>query len=266
MSNPAVTPHDGLALDPGTGLLMRISDQLIPLFASPEIDAPLARQIAIRAIGSYQPENHADFVNVARAIAFSMAALALLGKAAGQDIPMAEKMRTYSRANALNRSADQSERTMMQRRRHQRANPPAEQAEWMEPNPRFTPSHEDFDHAAAEAAIDAAVTEALNAYRTQPAAPPAKPAPVEPAFAPSGPTSGPSSTKPATPQPSLDPKQPSAAIPVIANRVPAAGPAYAEQPAASFPAASFKKGLMQHSAMQRPIVAGGTPQKSPHPG
>ncbi len=45
-----------------------------------------------------------------------MSALALLGQAAAPDMPMQEKMRTFGRANALNRLADQSERTMMKRR------------------------------------------------------------------------------------------------------------------------------------------------------
>jgi hypothetical protein len=48
---------------------------------------------------------------------------------------MPEQMRAYGRANALNRSADQSERTMMQRRRLQKADPLAERPDLIGPNP-----------------------------------------------------------------------------------------------------------------------------------
>ncbi len=46
-----------------------------------------------------------------------MAALALLGRGATDDMTITEKLRSYGRANVLNRSAEQSERSMMQRRR-----------------------------------------------------------------------------------------------------------------------------------------------------
>jgi hypothetical protein len=113
-------------IDPKVGLMVSAADHLIPLFKTDAIDAPLAREIAISAIAAYGPESRADYLSVARTIAFSMAALALLGKAASSDMPLPEQMRAYGRANALNRSADQSERTMMKRRSFQKANPPAE--------------------------------------------------------------------------------------------------------------------------------------------
>lgn len=261
---------------------MRISDHLIPLFASPEIDALLARQMAISAIGSYRPEGHADYVNVARTIAFSMAALALLGNAAGQDVTMVEKMRAYGRANALNRSADQSERTMMQRRRQQQASPqsdPLEPADESQPNP-------EIDIAAAE--IDAVVAEAINAYRTQrgtPKPPAAPECPAEQAFQVSGPASAhstpavvppnpasplsksvPVSAECASAPPNPIPVHPAAAFPASppksALHYPASSFSAPSFPAPSFPAPSFKDELMRQSAMQRTMGAAATP----HPG
>jgi hypothetical protein len=108
---------------------------LLPLFKIGTIDDRLARQMAVSAIEAYEPQTRADYVNVARIIAFSMTALALLGKTANPNMPMPEQMRAYGRANALNRSADQSERTMMQRRRLQKANPSGERPDLLGPHP-----------------------------------------------------------------------------------------------------------------------------------
>ncbi len=151
MSDPTATNQAAPPIDPELGLVFTVAEHLIPLFKTGAVDTHLARRMAISAIGAYRPETQADHVNVARTIAFSMAALALLGQAAAQDVSMAEKMRALARANALNRSADQSERTMMQRRRHQQANPPAEtQAETLVPP---------IDDAVIEAAIAGAMAE-----------------------------------------------------------------------------------------------------------
>ena len=253
---------------------MRISDHLIPLFAGPEIDALLARQMAISAIGSYRPEGHADYVNVARTIAFSMAALALLGNAVGQDVTMVEKMRAYGRANALNRSADQSERTMMQRRRQQQASPqsdPLEPADESPPNP-------EIDIAAAEAEIDAVVAEAINAYRTQrstPKPPAAPESPAEQASQVPGPASAHSTLAVVPPNPALPLSKSMSAsaecasaspnpIPVRPTAAfPASPPKSAlHRPASSVPAPSLKDQLMRQSAMQRTMGAAATP----HPG
>jgi hypothetical protein len=109
------------------------------------------------ALAAYHPESRADFVNIARILAFSMASLAALGMAVADDLTPAAKMRYFGRANALNRSADQSERIMMQRRREQRANPSAERPAHLRPRPANPePSPDDV-------AIDAAVEEAMAA-------------------------------------------------------------------------------------------------------
>jgi hypothetical protein len=71
--------------------------------------------------------------------------------AAAEGLPPAQKMRYFGRANALNRSADQSERMMLQRRRDQRLAPPAPAEISPGPNPANPPQHDAFDAAIDEA-------------------------------------------------------------------------------------------------------------------
>ena len=187
MSHPATSPEAKPAssptrpLDPQIGLMFTAADHLIPLFRTGSIDVALAREMAISAIEAYHPETRADFVNAARTIAFSMAALTLLGLAASRDMPMPEKMRAYSRANALNRSADQSERTMMQRRRYHHANPPDHQ-----PDPETEAPADDAPIDEAE--MQAAVAVAMNEYLA--ICPPKKSAATEPHAATAQPQAG----------------------------------------------------------------------------
>ena len=158
--------------DPWDGVLFSVAGQLAPLFETKDTDPDDARQSAMSALAAYHPESRADFVNIARILAFSMASLAALGMAVADDLTPALKMRYFGRANALNRSADQSERIMMQRRREQRANPPAERPAHLRPRPA------DPEPSPDDAAIDAAVEEAMAAYRASKVSPPAEePAP-----------------------------------------------------------------------------------------
>jgi hypothetical protein len=160
MSNSAAPNRHLSDLDPRIGLMFTVADHLIPLFVAGSVDVKLARQMAVCAIEAYDPETRADYVNVARTIAFSISALALLGQAAAQDMTMPERMRAFGRANALNRSADQSERTMIQRRRHSQANPRAQRPAQMEPRPGPPAPDPELD-----AAVDAAVAETMDACR-----------------------------------------------------------------------------------------------------
>jgi hypothetical protein len=145
---------------------LTIAGLLIPLFATGTDDTPMARRTAAGAIEAYRPETQADYVNAARTIAFSMAALSLLGKSASPEVTMPEQMRMFARAIALNRSADQSERTMMQRRRQQQADLHAEQ-------PSEPPA---LDAEVDDARVQAAIGEAMQEYLA--ARPPAKAEPV----------------------------------------------------------------------------------------
>ncbi len=146
-------------LDP---LLRHVAERITPLFETGSTDKADARAAAISALAAYDPKSRADFVNIARIIAFSIASLAALGLAAAEDLPPAQAMRYFGRANALNRSADQTERTMMQRRREQRTNRSAPVA--------ATPNQQTANQRTAStlqdgAAFDAAVDEAMALYR-----------------------------------------------------------------------------------------------------
>jgi hypothetical protein len=184
MSAPAASSLP--PINPRLGLMFAAAHHLLPLFRIGTIDDRLARQMAVSAIESYHPETRADYVNVARIIAFSMTALALLGKTASPDMALPDQMRAYGRANALNRSADQSERTMMQRRRHQKANPPSELPSLIDPNPTI-PDPESDEAAVDPSAIDptaiddaevqAAVDGIMQEYRSLGITTPIQPAP-----------------------------------------------------------------------------------------
>ena len=102
--------------DPRAGLMLRIAAELSTLFDRPTIDPGMSRKMVMSAISSYKPEGRADFINIARTVAFSTASINLLGDLAASRASVPEKMRIHSRAIALSRCADQSERTMLVRR------------------------------------------------------------------------------------------------------------------------------------------------------
>jgi len=138
-------------------LLRHLAERITPLFEIGSASKADATATAISALAAYSPKSRADFVNIARILAFSMSSLAALGLAAADDLPPAQKMRYFGRANALNRSADQTERIMMQRRRGPHAAAPAAAAAGLGPDIALTPQD--------EAALDAAVEEAMALYR-----------------------------------------------------------------------------------------------------
>jgi hypothetical protein len=137
MSDPAASSQMSPPAGSEDGLMLSLAALLTPLFAAGARDVALAHRTAVSAIEAYNPQSRADLVNIARTIAFSMTALALLGATASQDMTLAEQMRAFGRANALNRSADQSERTMMRRRRE--SGPQAELAQSVQPPAPDTP-------------------------------------------------------------------------------------------------------------------------------
>jgi hypothetical protein len=231
MSKPGASDPVTPQVDPEIGLIFTAADHLIPLFKTGSIDLPLARQMAVSAIEAYRPETRADFVNVARTIAFSMAALALLGQTASADMTLPEKMRAFGRANALSRSADQSERTMMQRRRYQQANPPAEQ-----PDPKS--EHLAPDTLIDDAKLQADIADAMREYLAARPPPKSEAAGLQPVPA------TPGTAAPMPPQIAMPVQPPETAIhysgPRSGSRQPRTAP--------------YKAELLQHSAMQR--VAG----------
>jgi hypothetical protein len=215
---------------------------LLPLFRIGTIDDRLARQMAVSAIESYEPQTRADYVNVARIIAFSMTALALLGKTTNPDMPMPEQMRAYGRANALNRSADQSERTMMQRRRLQKANPSGERPDLIGANPAIPDPTPADPTETADAEIAAAVAGLMKEYQSA-----ATVTPI-PAAASQSPTQ----------RPAAIPLRYNHPTPVAPLPPQSAGIARAGPPGTT----SYKQELLQTSAMQRAPGQTG----APHPG
>lgn len=178
MSNPTASNQAFPPIDPKTGLMFTVASHLVPLFKTGPGGAHLARQMAISAIEAYHPETRADFVNLARTIAFSMAALVLLGRAVAGDMTIPEQMRAFGRANALNRSADQSERTMMQRRRYQQANPMAEQPKPPVPVPDTGTEADDAEMQEAVAGIMKEFRATIGPTNTEAVPPEVFPAPA----------------------------------------------------------------------------------------
>jgi hypothetical protein len=166
---------------------------------------------------------------------------------------MPEKMRLLGRATALDRSADQSERTMMQRQRHQGANPRADYATnfYSDPEPEAT------DPDLADAAAVAAVAEAVAACRTaldrnESSAPAAAPAPkpqAEPQPLPINRPAQPPATTPATATaPAAPAIAPTAATQASAIRYDGREPVTAQ--ARPLPR---KQELLRHTAMHRVV-------------
>ena len=232
MSDP--TPSSS-PTDPKTALMVVAASHLVPLFRIGSIKYRDAHKMAMSAIAAYHPESRSDYVNIARTVAFSMAALALLAKATAADTPMPDLMRVYGRANALNRSADQSEQTMIRRRAYHAANPPEELPAWMDPGLEDPQP----DAPADDAIIQAAVAEAMREYNaavtsTQPETPP--PEPILTAATPS-----PDANQPATaihhaaPTPRVNPQSPRPTASIVLTDQPRGAP--------------YKTTLMQNTAI-----------------
>jgi hypothetical protein len=219
MSDPTAPQHPKSQCDPREGLWFALADQLIPFFYPGTKDPDMALSMAKSAIQAYQPETRADLANIARTIAFSMAALSLLGQAAEEPMTMPEKMRVYARAVSLNRSADQSERTMMQQRRyrHARADTPAARPPAPAPESGLT-------DAQIEAAVATSIMHAVGLTKTAKT----EPAPVK---------SAPVQTAPEAPRPTVIP----AAIRYTSPAPNAAQPR----------TAPHKENLLHHTAMPR---------------
>ena len=120
--------------DPIFGLQEKVASLLTPIFQDARTDELFAYQIACRSLQAYEPETRADFVNIGRTIAFSLASLVLIKEAFNPALELEDKKRVAIHANALNRSADQAERSMMDRRRYHRAYPNFPVPQQAEPN------------------------------------------------------------------------------------------------------------------------------------
>ena len=114
------TPPTG-PYDPMYGLQEKVASLLTPIFQDASTDELFAYQISCRSLQAYEAETRADFVNIGRTIAFSLASMALVKEVFNPALQLEDKKRAAIQANALNRSADQAERSMMERRRYRRA-------------------------------------------------------------------------------------------------------------------------------------------------
>jgi hypothetical protein len=162
------TPPAG-PYDPMFGLQEKVASLLTPMFQDARTDELFAYQIACRSLQAYEPETRADFVNAGRTIAFSLASLVILKEAFNPALELEDKKRVAVHANALNRSADQAERSMMERRRYQRAYPTFPVLQQPEPD---------------DTQAQTQVAEAVTAYT---AAQPSPPKPAEPEVSPAAP-------------------------------------------------------------------------------
>jgi hypothetical protein len=246
MSNPHASNSPRFFIDPKKGLMLGASDLLIPFFKNANPGAGMAEKMALSAIAAYEPETRADYVNIARTIAFSMAAIILLRKATADDTPAEDTMRLFGHAIALNRTADQSERTMMQRRRYQKLNPPAKLPAWMDPGSEPPASKPEAPIEAAQ--IRAAVAEAMRNDQSQ-----RKPASAQ--NPPPVPVVQPVTNAGSRPEPALSPIQTQAASPASAIRYSAPLPDTHSSQKAPYKAALMQNTPPHNRRLHRPLTA-----------
>ena len=213
------------SIDPRIGLMVRVASELEPIFQTEAVDRPIAHKMAMSAISAYKPDGRADFINIARTIAFSMAAISLLGETTANPPSTPEKLRLYARATALSRCADQSERTMLLRRAYQRENPQPDLPDWMDPKTASS------TQKLTDADVYASVANTVRQAREHTATPKPRPTPAAPAKPQSAPAAA------ANPPPPVIPESP------VASAI------HYNPPAAPNRPASYKATLLRDSAM-----------------
>jgi outer membrane biosynthesis protein TonB len=108
-------------IDPSYGLLYAMADRLYRLFAGNDTDKVEAYRAALAAIGAFCPQSIADFANIGRIIAFSIAATDLASQPLDASVPLKLRLRQLALAEKLAAAAARAERAMEQRRQHRRA-------------------------------------------------------------------------------------------------------------------------------------------------
>jgi len=102
-----------IPLHPSGILMALITALLAPMFLGVSAgDIALARIAATETVAAYRARNHADLLAVAQIIAFGLAALGSLSLSLADDISLPMALRLRGNANACNRSAEQSRRTL----------------------------------------------------------------------------------------------------------------------------------------------------------
>jgi hypothetical protein len=99
-----------------------IAKTLIPLFLAEDQDKAAARAAALAALAAYQPETLTDYLAAARAIAFSLGAIAATGTALDAELPARQQLQCLTRANSFARLAQKAEAALEKARKHRPAN------------------------------------------------------------------------------------------------------------------------------------------------
>jgi hypothetical protein len=171
-----MSDRDANAAEPAHNVLQAVAERLIPFFAGAGHDAGAARTAALAAIDSWRPENMVDILHIGRILAFSLAAISMAGQAAAADMPPEMQLRCLGKANALARSAEQSERAMTRQRQLRRDDPPRDSQTASAGTAQPPPPPPDADDA-----ILALVEETMAEFRAfQATARAAQPASVQP--------------------------------------------------------------------------------------
>src|SRR5689334_10571292 len=111
----SVTPPDPSVAPAGSGavLLNLILILLTPFFlAATDGNFALAHAAAWETVIAYRAQQRVSLVKVARAIAFSLAALDSLSLSMREDLAIPLILRLRANANALNRSAERAEQAL----------------------------------------------------------------------------------------------------------------------------------------------------------
>ncbi|HYZ20745.1 MAG TPA: hypothetical protein VE690_01185, partial [Rhodopila sp.] len=125
MSTPMSTPTQRA--------IHAIAKTLIPLFLCDDTDRPAARAAALAALAAYHPDTLTDYLTAARAIAFSLGAVAATGIALDPELPPKQQLQTLTRANSFARLAQKAETALDKARQHRP--PPHTPPHMPEPEP-----------------------------------------------------------------------------------------------------------------------------------
>ncbi len=112
-------------------LLDRILMFLMPFFSGTAVDRKVIMESILETLGDYRPTTRVELLQAAQVIALSMSSLDSLGEAFSTELTASMRLRLRGGANALNRSAEQTLRSLDKRQ----AAEPVEAAQPPDPLP-----------------------------------------------------------------------------------------------------------------------------------
>ncbi|HYZ25251.1 MAG TPA: hypothetical protein VE690_24210, partial [Rhodopila sp.] len=134
-----------------------IAKSLIPLFLGDDTDRPAARAAALAALAAYHPDTLTDYLTAARAIAFSLGAVAATAIALEPELPPKQQLQSLTRANSFARLAQKAEAALEKARQHRPVHTPPHAPE---PEPPFTlPTTPEEEEAMIHALINQTMAE-----------------------------------------------------------------------------------------------------------